>query len=250
MLSNLFKLSFPFAYMNKRGIGHIEVILAFVLFVGFLLFGLYFFNPLNNTRVLDSSLFYVNDEITRNVTGEILVYGVVVNDSVTNDTVTIPLAFEGWDENHGFRVERSGGEKVNARYENSKAIFERQGDFFFFIVFGDFPYNPGAISGTPEVLVSPRDYSISSSDTKKIFSEQLALDLNNSYAASYDSLKTRFNIPRRVDFSFLLKLDNGDLVEARQPVPDGVDVFSDVKRVEVVRVDGSRSFGDFTAAVW
>lgn len=233
--------------MIKRGMGHIEVILAFVLFVGFLLFGLYFFNPLNNNRLIDSSLFYAMDEITKNTSSELLTYAVVINSSVASDAVALQLDRNGI-EGSGVRVEKSDGESLNSRYENNNLVFERQGNFFF-VFFGDFPYNNSVVSGSPAVLSAPSNFSISSSDTRKVLSERGAIYLKEKYSGNYEGLKTQFNLPRRVDFSFSLKLGN-ESISASQNIPEGIEVFSDSKRVEVIRTDGTRTFADIIVAVW
>src|SRR3989338_4636988 len=106
--------------MRKRGIGHIEVILAFILFVGFLLFGLYFLNPLDSGRVLDSSLFYAKDAIKDNVSSNLLVYSIIIDSP--SDAVSVPLSIEGIDGG-GVRVERNNGLRHNSSYQDGKVSF-------------------------------------------------------------------------------------------------------------------------------
>ena len=72
---------------NKRGLGHIEAILAFVLFIGFLIFAFYFFSPFSGgNRLLDSSIDYAFREININTSIDMESYSVVINNDVNLTT--------------------------------------------------------------------------------------------------------------------------------------------------------------------
>ena len=60
--------------MTKRGLTHIEVLLSFLIFMGFVVFALYFFSPFQTSRLVDSSLDYAFREIIKNTTIEIETY--------------------------------------------------------------------------------------------------------------------------------------------------------------------------------
>lgn len=232
----------------KRGLGHVEVIVAFVLFVGFLIFGLYFFNPLNSERLLDSTLFYAEKAIKDNITTTIATYTVVLNQSVPN-VVGIPLA-RGLIDGVGVRVEDEQGLAVNSEYESGFVEFDRGGPrTLFYIRFGDFSYLGTTISGavrlTPDV-----NYTISSSDSKDVLSERKLGFLNASYYADYDSLRTAFNLPRRTDFAATINLSGAGVFALVQPIPVGLDVTAHQSREEVVREDGSQAFADVQVQVW
>jgi len=109
---------------NKRGISHIEVILSFVIFVGFLTFALFFFNPLDSSRVLDSSLFYAFDEISDNVSIKLESYSVTINNTVSDLVVGINIENP---DSLNVRVETYGGENLSSDYDytNSNVIFHR-----------------------------------------------------------------------------------------------------------------------------
>jgi len=63
-------------------------------------------------------------------------------------------------------------------------------------------------------------------------------------------LKTKFNLPRRVDFAFIVKLSEADKIEATREIPEGVESFAQTKRVRLTREDGSMAFADMTVVVW
>ena len=66
--------------MDKGGIGHVEFILAFLMFAFLILFVFYFFNPLQNNRLKDSSLSYTSRIIINSTTTTLVSYSIRIND--------------------------------------------------------------------------------------------------------------------------------------------------------------------------
>lgn len=230
--------------------GHVEVILAFVLFMGFLIFGLYFFNPLSNERVLDSSLFYAVDEIMENTTREVLTYGISLNDSdfAVAQNISFPLSREGI-EGEGVYVETSTGMRLRGNYAAGALYVSRNNSEFFYARLGNFITGEGPIANAVS-LDYGSNYTISSSDKKKVVSEVLLLELNQSYYSDYDSVRTLFNLPRRVDFAVEAVIDGGDAIRMSRQIPEGFEVVSQVERVEILRIDGRISFAEINVRVW
>ncbi len=236
--------------MQTKGMGHVEVILAFVLFMGFLVFGLYFFNPLSNDRVLGSSLFYAVDEVMDNTTREILTYGVSLNDSdfVVAQNISFPLSREGID-GEGVYVETSTGIPLRGKYAAGALYVSRNNSEFFYARLGNFITDEGPIPNAA-FLEYGSNYTISSSDKKNVVSEALLLGLNQSYYSDYDSVRTSFNLPRRVDFAVEAVIDGENVIRMSRQIPEGFEVVSQIERVEVLRIDGHISFAEINVRVW
>lgn len=235
---------------NKRGISHIEVILSFVIFVGFLTFALFFFNPLDSSRVLDSSLFYAFDEISNNVSIMLESYSIALNDT-QNLPLVVSLPLPTDIDNAKVRVETYGGENLTSEYDhtNGNVIFHRDNvnnDFVIIRFSQDF--ENGEV-GDPQIL-SPENYTISSSDTKTIFSEKSVLALNNTYYTNYDSLREDFNLPRRIDFGFSLIFSGDDKIIVEIEIPPNIEVVANQERVEIIRSTGEIVFADFIVKIW
>ncbi len=230
--------------------GHVEVILAFVLFMGFLIFGLYFFNPLSNDRVLDSSLFYAVDEVMDNTTREILTYGISLNESdfAIAQNISFPLSRESID-GVGVYVETSTGMRLRGKYVAGALYVSRNDSEFFYARLGNFVTEEGFIPNVA-FLEYGSNYTISSSDKKHIVSEALLLGLNQSYYSDYGSVRTSFNLPRRVDFAVEAVIDGGDAIRMSRQIPEGFEVVSQTERVEVLRIDGRISFAEINVRVW
>ena len=50
--------------MFKRGLSHIEFVISFIIFIGFLVFAFVFFNPLQSNRTIESTLDYAWLEVS------------------------------------------------------------------------------------------------------------------------------------------------------------------------------------------
>ena len=71
----------------KKGISHIEIILAFVLFIGFVGFALFFFRPTDTSRLVDTSLIYTFDEIEKKAGVEVGEYVVKISDDIPEENI-------------------------------------------------------------------------------------------------------------------------------------------------------------------
>jgi hypothetical protein len=63
-------------------------------------------------------------------------------------------------------------------------------------------------------------------------------------------LKEDFNLPSRIDFAFSLNFDDGTELTADRNIPSGIEVLAENERVEVLRLDGSSEFAEFSLKVW
>jgi hypothetical protein len=237
--------------MNKRGFEHIEIIIGFTLFIIFLMFGLYFFNPLNNTRVLDSSLSYAITEIQDNTTSALETYGISFNPSVDDEkqiSFSLTPLSNDWT---GIRVEDNREKLLRAKYSNAdaKVYVDIDESPFVLVKFGRFQSPGQDPSGTISPLTE-NQLRRASSDSKEIVSEQLFNKLVERYNADYTGLKRDFNLPGRIDFAFSLTFSESKVLKPKYTLPDAAQVFSDSKRIEVIKTDGTIAFADLLVITW
>ena len=243
--------------MEKEGISHIEVILAFILFISFLFFAWYFFNPFHNTRLLDSSLSYATTSIVDNASVTLTTYAVKINESSTDSYIMINISGipenmnvdvrnDSWDS---IQSSRSGDDIsiLNAEIEgqsfksgNAKI---KDGDLLYIRFSEDFP----AVDSFTGTWIK---HEIASVTNERVISEKRILALNRSYYLDLSDLKESFNLPSRIDFGFGLIFSENDKITADTTVSKGLEVFSNSKRVEVLRIDGKMQFADLMVRVW
>ena len=231
--------------MLKRGTSHIEFVLAFVLFIGFLIFALMFFNPLDNARVLGSSLEYAFDEVSESLTSELNVFSVSLkNVDPALNLIRIPVSNE---EDFNVRVLDANNSELTSRYDfaSGHVIVDRENNNFIYVLFSE-DFNVGGASGGAVVDT----HEISSSDNRKVISEKKAVLLKGSYENNYEVLKNQMNLPGRIDFSFQLTFNDGSSIIGQKNIPGGLEVESRRERVETIRENGGIEFADLIVKVW
>lgn len=233
--------------MDKRGIRHVEIILSFVIFAGAVGFALWFFNPGDSSRKIDVSLEYGFREITQNTSVNLEVYSVKINnDTLVNSAVgTIAVNISG------------EGESLARSFNGLVLDSKRNGDFvdinspigwsdigFIFVEFSE-DFEQGSVSsGT----YNQSYYEIASHELKDVISEKRFLELKKNYFEGYSALREDFNI--HSNFGFALEFSNSSIIAEKQ-VPEGLEVFSERRRVEVLRNEsGGTEFADLVVKVW
>jgi len=235
---------------QKRGLEHVEAILSFLIFVGFLVFALFFFNPLDTTRVLDSSLSYSFTEVSKNISVDSERYTLIVNETIPNLIKVIINPSQEEFDSDGVRVENVNGAKLSASYlgGTGDVLIDRQAETVMDVSFGEGYITNDVINGAN--LINPENYTIASSEIKESFSETKINDLKTAYDTNYAGLKEQFNIPARVDFSFMMVFEDGSKIVADIGVPENVEVFSSRERKEIIRIGGRSEYADLFVKVW
>jgi hypothetical protein len=239
------KLSFYFM-MEKRGLSHIEFVLSFVIFIGFIIFAFIFFNPLQSGRTLKSSMDYAWIEVSQEAKAKMETYSVFITSGIG---YKIAIKITGVDGSYNASVEDSSGEVIKTyTNDNGYAHFDIGTEDFFRIRYSPIFTKGEPISGT---LIDDNDYSISSSKVEEIYFEELFLEINKSYFLDYKGLKTKFNLPNRVDFGFVVRFDNGDEINSLNEIPESLEVLSRRDRVEIIRNSSlKREYADLRVFVW
>lgn len=241
--------------MNKRGISHIEMMLSFLIFIGFVIFALYFFSPAQTSRLVESSLSYAFREVNNNVSVELESYSISLNLASVGDSLAVELPSSL--ENANVRVENYLGEVIPSQRDGSNGdiiYFEKAGSeygngkgFVVIKLSEDIEPYTGQVSS---VTIDRTLYSIASSNIAELISEKRMSELKILYDGEYNSLKNDFNLPDRVEFGFGLAFDENDKINAEREIPKGREVFLKKERVEVLRVNGQSQFADLTIKIW
>lgn len=257
--------------MGERGISHIEVLLSFLIFVGFVIFALYFFSPTQTSRLINSSLSYATRSISEDVSVELFTYPVKIapRPSGEEDVIEVEIK-EDIPENMEIRVENYNGEdnipadrfdvnendnKEKVRFKLDDKLYKDTGSTngFAFLKFSeDFvPYPEGEelkrLSGKIN-LIKLNSYEVGAAEKKEVVSEKRASELEGSYNNDYNKLKERFNLPKTVNFEFALFGDKIK-IEAKKDSPASGEVAVNTKRAEVLRNDGTVVFADLIVRI-
>lgn len=93
-------------------------------------------------------------------------------------------------------------------------------------------------------------YETSSSGFKELVSEKKMSRLSDFYENNYFALKEQFNLPDRVNMGFSLVFSDDDKILAEREKLSGLEVFSQTKRIEVLRLNGGTAFADLNVKLW
>lgn len=241
-------------FWSIKGISHIEVMLSFLIFIGFIIFALYFFNPVKTSRLVESSMSYVFNDIEKYSSIELESYSV----SLENLGSFGNVIFIGWGtplDNVGVRVENYLGEEIPSKKNGGRIHFEKTkvsygagtGGFVKISLSEDIEPYSGSVSDGEDFS---GNYEIASSNTVKLISEKKIKILENEYSANYPLLKEKFNLPGRVEFGFSLSIDEAVIVETENKIPENAEIFSDNKKVEVLKGTGEVVFADLAVKIW
>ncbi len=241
--------------MQTRGVGNIEMILSFILFIGFVFIALFFFTPGGgNSRIIDSSLNYALSAVSNNVSVPLLTYSVKFDNTVIPPrTKTIAIDFSQVSSNipsdYNVHVENYTGSEIAAVRSGNTVYVEWNNNPFVLVEFSqDFTPN-SSVSSYP--ASNQNYYTIASSSSRNIISEKRFLELNSSYYNQYDSLKQELNMPGQVDFGFGLKYDNGLSIQSQKQTPSGINVYSALTRREAtLQNTNTLAYADFSVEVW
>ena len=233
--------------MEKRGVSHVEFILSFLLFIGFLLSILLFFDPFDNNDILDVSLNEVSDSIIKQVSKEIIIYSVVVDQAVTE--LIIEFTIPNINSDYKVRVEDYNGNVLPSSFDGADVVVDRGGNSFLKVKFS-YAFLSHVSAPFPPFEPTTPAPTIASSNIKNIATEFEFNVLKTQYVTDYHTLKTDLGLPPGINFDFEVKFDDGNGIIDSNSIPSGVDVFVDKDRIEIIRGDGKSEFADLSVKVW
>ena len=236
--------------MEKRGISHIEFIISFIIFITFVAFAIFLFNPLKETNVTSSALPFTVNEIIKNTSVDLTTYSIKINKNaippnqkiIAVDIPNIPAEEQARVESYTGQVLRSKkeGNIIYLDFENEEFILVKSSKDFL-------PYSPAFAEKT---FINENYYVIASSSREKIVSEKGLIELNDSYYKRYDRLKSNLKVPGQTNFGFSIRFTEQDNIIAQNQIPQGIDVFSYLKRTEILRISGEAKFAKLEVKIW
>lgn len=233
--------------MNKKGLSHIEFVVSFVIFIGFIVFAFVFFNPLSSQRTLKSTMDYAWIEVSEEGKEEVETYSVSIN---ALNNLDLKIRIDDVPIGYNASVEDVDGLPISTHRDSAGIVyFSRNSidDRFFRI-----RYAKSLTDSRPPIPAATDltgNYGISSSEVKDFYFEKLFLELNNSYYMNYSELKEELNLPNRMEFGFIVKFEDSE-IRAVNEIPADIEVLSKNDRVEIIRASGKREYAEVTVLVW
>jgi len=225
--------------VSKRGAGHIEMILSFVMFTFFVVFLFIYIKPVSNNSIGDSVLIGLGDSFHEKNGVD---YGKIFLRVSDFSGSCFSIGLSGHSGNS--IVQMVGGSVVGSSYSGSNLVVSSGIGSYYVLISPDFASGSGC-SGPS--LLSSQNYSIGSIETQKLISNKSLYLLKQSYLDNYAQLKTNYGVPKIIDFT--IKSSDGSF-DLGGTIPQKVQVFSKEYSENVLYENGSIQNKEFLIQVW
>ena len=206
---------------NKLGQAHIEIMLSFVIFIGFLIFVLVFLNPFAKAKP-DYIMNNIENAIIKNISAEIGKMS-VIGDEGSNDYIILSPY-----NNINFV------EKTDTTSPTKKCTL-----YFSNEIFNTKMKNCG--------FSAPPRFGVYSTEKMIVYEKIESLIMN--YNLNYENLKSLFGISN--DFVFSLRdLNGAELIKVERNIPSGIEVESKDIPIRIINSSADIKEGILNIRSW
>jgi hypothetical protein len=183
---------------SKSSQAHVEMIISFVIFVGFVLAIFIFINPVQQQKTTYASLDLIQDALIANLSSQISYVPLVINPSLilSNDCFSINNTFNF----SGVLTKDFAGKVISSKISGSDVLVQNVSSRLYnlYSSFAVTNYSSFALSGCQ--TLSAGDYSLGVLvEENRIFIENIR-NLNNQYVLDYPKIKENLKLENNFDF--------------------------------------------------
>ena len=228
---------------NKKGLSHIEVILSFVIFLGFLIFILAIFNPFRLSSDNAGEIYLAEKEIVAYSSLEVKFLSLVLN-YIPNKCFYFNYSLDeviAKDEFYNFTPAYS--------IQQNNEIYINGTNRFYYILSSD-EFEERDFSGQCTGL-EKTNYTLGLFTKYNMTSYAKMTELANRHNSDYLSLKSELKIPASDDFAFSISdsLNNLLLNISKKPPSNAKVVARDVP-IQLVYKNGTIIYAKLNIKVW
>jgi hypothetical protein len=244
--------------ISKGGQEHVEMIIAFTIFISFVIFLFVLFNPFKPkpNEALVNNL-YLN--MKENMSVSLLTVSVKINDSGTDVSQCFKINISDLEckgEAKKIIVKDKAGVIARSNKSADGIISIQPGatsaDNYFFTLY----CSEELLEGTPFLQIDcaefkkGENYTVGIIVTRNLWSENKSAKFESEYKNSYDKLKGRF-VPPANDFKFaILNETQGIVYNGTKEIPRGVNVDSGTIPIDLLDSDAIIKKGSVNILVW
>jgi len=215
---------------SERSQSHVEMIVSFVLFMGFVVFLLLVFNPQKYESINYNSVDNIQTTLMKNLTFEYNYTSVILV-----STISVFLAEQCFQIasiegiSNDFIVKDMNGAVVYSRNESSgQIVIKANNSQRFYGIYSSPDFSSGVSAGCQGNLVpltKSRNYSLGMLTTKNAVLYERIKELNHSYYVGYEELKESLGMKN--DFSFTVKDETGYILfDTTLKQPENINILS------------------------
>jgi len=226
---------------NKRAQGHVEMIVSFVIFVGFVVTLLVILNPLKARPISGTLLDVTQDTIFDNWTVSYSLSSVTLKDSVLGDANAagcFSTSSQPFGSSSGLVIveDEKGNSKSFSLTAASLHISHTAGNKFYKLYFSD-KFNPGSTLSCSADALAEADYTFGAITSQKAVlrsAMESFVDKYNSGTEGYNELRDELGLQN--DFSVIIfNMDKTEFARAERTPPEGAQVVA--RDIPVITVD-------------
>lgn len=230
-------------YFGKKGIGHLEMIISFVFFVGFVFFLFLTLKPYNTSTLSGAVVSQLYNSFEEKVHTNLT--SVFLKANYTGESSCFYIRLPGRIFRYALSkslLKDVSGIPVDSGLDNSNLDINSREVFYKVEISPEF--NDNNLSGC-ELL---KNYRLGSLLERKVVSYNSLKDMADKYNNNYTGLKSDLKIPEVFDFAIVS--EELPKVNMERLVPGAGNVVAQDYILEVLKSDGNVSNVRFTLKVW
>lgn len=226
---------------NKKAFsGHIETIMSFVIFIGFVFFIIIFVRPFDSNFVSSSIVSGLHYHFTDIVKTQIITSFVSVSDIYSGDCIKINLDNEIiTNEFNSSLIKKENKETIASQIQSNTININDAQNKSYYIYLSDF-FEQESFSCTN----FDGKYKISRISKEELIPLKKLENIKKEYENNYDNLKRKLGIPEVFDFSI-----NSEIISLERTI-SASEVLSKDYIEKVMLNDGTIKYIRFTFSVW
>lgn len=228
----------------KRGMSHIEMVLAFVLFIGAAGFAVFLLRASLTQQEADIQSDILLERIIQQLSTSVTKQLFVVNVTLVEPYYTLTLPS---NPSLPLRVVSLQGIPIQAAQQGTTLTIAREGGTSIYLL------SSAGLTPLPSNVLLPTQPgtgTFGAEREEQMVSEQAAHLLAQQYVSSYPSLQQSLALPFGITFSFRITNGTGTLAEGVQQPPRGVNVQASTQRRALLHTDGREAFVTVEVRAW
>lgn len=184
---------------NKKAQGHVEIIVSFTIFIGFLLAILYFLTPAFGEKTSYASLNALEERLLDNLSVSYTRVSLSLTDSWNGECFSVDnlVGITG-----DILVEDFAGNIVPANASSSKITIEGDGDFYIiYSMSGSGGFNTKNVQSSSCPSIPRENYSFGAPSINKFVLLENLQDLNDDYDPNYPEIKNELGLADDFEFA-------------------------------------------------
>ena len=187
---------------DKKGAGHLEAILAALIFIGFIFVLFYFIKPFE-TRTESNIIEILKANLPEYLSANLSEVGLNVEEDITGVCFSVPVSMG----NHTAVFEKNGSLVNSKATQNSLFIYGARG---FYDVYISDEFSDSNINTAQ--CFSASKYRLSVMRKVDALSYSKINELNKTYWENYEKFKDNLRVPKSSDFGFIILDDRGNII--------------------------------------